>query len=74
MELDCVHGRELGDQGQKAYEIVLDAIGGPSYLDHCKYELIVCESSVLSESSFYQDLFENEKSYACRKNSSILQT
>jgi hypothetical protein len=66
---DLNHARKfLGDQGQKAYEIVLDAIGGPSYLDHCKYELIpIGESSVLSESSFYQDLFENEKKLRLQK-------
>ena len=58
----------LGDRGKEAYEIVLDAIGGPSYLENCKYELIpIGESDVLSESTFYRDLFENEKKLRLQK-------
>ena len=59
----------LGDRGKEAYEIVLDAIGGPSYLDNkCKYELIpIGEPDVLSESTFYRDLFENEKKLRLQK-------
>ena len=59
----------LKDQGREAYEIVLDAIGGPSYLDNnCKYELIpIGEPDVLSESTFYRDLFENEKKLRLQK-------
>ena len=58
----------LGDRGKKAYEIVLDSIGGPSYLENCKHDLIpIGEPDVLSESNFYIDLFENEKKLRLQK-------
>ena len=60
--------RFLKRQGESAYEIVLDAIGGPSYLENCNYELIpIGEPDVLSESSFYWDLFEKEKKLRLQK-------
>ena len=66
---DLNHARKFfGDRGRRAYEIVLDAIGGPSYLENCKYELIpIGEPDVLSESTFYRDLFENEKKLRLQK-------
>jgi len=65
----------LGEQGRQAYEIALDAIGGPSYLDNnCKYELIpIGEPDVLSESTFYRDLFKTKKSCVCKKSFKIWQ-
>src|SRR4028118_714015 len=72
---DLNHARKfLGDRGKQAYEIVFDAIGSPSYLENCKYELIpIAEPDVLSESTFYRDLFENEKKLRLQKEFRILQ-
>ena len=55
-------------QGETAYEIVLEAIGGPAYLEKCDYELIpIGEPDVLSESSFYFELFHTHKKLRLQK-------
>jgi hypothetical protein len=53
--------RFIGKLGTDAYTLVLEAIGGPSYLERSKYELIpVDEAEVLSQSTFFKDLFVEE--------------
>src|SRR5687768_8837536 len=53
--------RFIGKLGTDAYNLVLDAIGGPAYLERSKYELIsVDEAGVLSDSTFFKDLFMEE--------------
>ena len=49
----------LGSQSESAYTITLDALGGPSYLDRAPFEIIpIGEPEVLSDSTFYVDLFK----------------
>jgi len=50
----------LKESGAQAYEYALDALGGPSYLEHANYELmLVGEPNVLSEGEFYRNLYED---------------
>jgi hypothetical protein len=50
--------RFLKQPSADAYEFALDALGGPSYLAESKFEIIpVHEPEVLSDSTFYKDLF-----------------
>ena len=49
----------LGSQSESGYAITLDALGGPSYLDRAPFEIIpIGEPEVLSDSTFYVDLFK----------------
>lgn len=52
--------RFLGDRGKDAYEFAMDAVGGPSYLKDSNFEILpVGEPDVLSNSTFYHDLFKD---------------
>ena len=57
---DFNYARELfKSQGESAYTIALEAVGGPSYLERSDYEVIPAgEPDVLSNSTFYIDLFK----------------
>jgi hypothetical protein len=60
--------RSLTKASQDAYQLALDALGGPSYLATSKYELIpVDEPEVLSNSTFYVELFEEHKKLKLQK-------
>ena len=51
--------RFLKQQSADAYSLALESIGGPSYLEQSKLELIpIDEPEVLSDSKFFKDLFE----------------
>jgi hypothetical protein len=53
--------RFLKKSSEDAYFFAFEALGGPSYLGTSKCELIpVDEPTVLSDSSFYKDLFKEE--------------
>src|SRR2546421_8540107 len=50
--------RFLKQQSAGAYSLALESIGGPSYLEQSKLELIpIGEPEVLSDSTFFKDLF-----------------
>lgn len=53
----------MKQQSAEAYELTLAALGGPSYLKESRRgELIpIGEPEVLSDSSFFKDLFEDDK-------------
>ena len=57
---DFNYARQLcKSQGESAYTIALEAVGGPSYLKRSDYEVIPAgEPDVLSNSTFYIDLFK----------------
>ena len=58
----------LRSQGESAYTIALDALGGPSYLDRADYEIIpIGEPEVLSDSTFFVDLFEDNPKLKLQK-------
>ena len=60
--------RSLKKASEDAYEFAMDALGGPSYLSTSKYELIpVAEPDVLSNSTFYKDLFEENPKLKLQK-------
>ena len=45
----------LGKKGEDAYTFALDVLGGPSYLEDCKFELLpIGDADVLSNSTFYE--------------------
>ena len=53
--------RSLKKASEDAYGFAMEALGGPSYLSESKYELIPAgEPAVLSDSTFYKDLFKDE--------------
>ena len=57
---DFNYARQLfKSQGESAYTIALEAVGGPSYLERSDYEVLPAgEPDVLSNSTFYIDLFK----------------
>ncbi len=55
-------------QGEFAYTIALEAVGGPSYLERSDYELFpIDEPEVLSDSTFFVDLFKREPKLRLQK-------
>jgi hypothetical protein len=61
--------RSLKKASEDAYHFALDALGGPSYLETSQFELIpIGEPDVLSNSTFYKDLFEEDPKRNCRKS------
>jgi Reverse transcriptase (RNA-dependent DNA polymerase) len=53
--------RSLKKASEDAFPLAFAALGGPSYLAESKFELIpVDEPEVLSDSTFYKDLFKTE--------------
>ena len=60
--------RLLGEKGTIAYELILAAVGGAVYLETTKHELIpIGDSDVLSDSTFYYDLLQNEPTLKLQK-------
>ena len=58
-------------QGETAYSIAMEAIGGPAYLEKCDYELMPAgEPDVLSSSTFYFELFVKHKKLRLQKEMS----
>ena len=53
--------RFLLKESTEAYEFALESLGGPSYLADCPYEILpIGDPDVLSNSTFYQELFKDE--------------
>ncbi len=54
--------RFLAQKGKDAYELALEALGGPSYLAVSKVELLpIGEPNVLSDSDFYPMFRDDRK-------------
>ena len=60
--------RFLHKQGASAYEIALEAVGGPAYLEKIDYEILpIGEPEVLSDSTFFIDLFKTHPNIRLQK-------
>ena len=60
--------RFLKKQGEDAYHLALNAIGGPSYLERSKFELLpIGDPDVLSTSTFFKDLFTDDPKLKLQK-------